>query len=93
LEPQDEIKLIFNQFIEQLALPVSKFARSNESSRLNKAGLNSFMKSHTNYSYRVTYKHIKFDQIYDEFIDDEQFAQWFAENKKKHRLPSLEYVF
>ncbi len=51
----------------------------------------SFLRSHGNNKYRVTYKNVKvnFNHEDDEFISDEQFEQWYEEYSKKNKTPSL----
>lgn len=84
---QDEVESIFDQFIDYLNLPVAKFGSKRPE---NKTGLHSFIRNHTNYSYRVTYKQ-KFDQhTYDEVINEEEYKNWCEFNQRANQLPSLD---
>lgn len=84
---QDEVESIFDQFIDYLNFPVAKFGSKRPE---NKSGLPSFIRNHTNYSYRVTYKQ-KFDHhTYDEVINEEEYKNWCEFNQRANQLPSLD---
>lgn len=84
------VENVLNQFIEKLGLSAKRFSQKNP----NERKLPSFLRSHGNNKYRVTYKNVKvrFNHDDDEFISDDQFEQWYDEYTKRNMVPSLRLV-
>ena len=94
---EDQLESIFDQFIENLNLSSNKFNTGKKVRRNQNDArkLPSFLRSHGNQKYRVTYKNVKkvnFD-FDDQFIDDDEFEKWYEENAKKNAVPSLRKWF
>lgn len=85
---KDQLEYIFNQFIDNLNLPVKKF-KSDPFNQNDKSKLPSFLRNHGNQKYRVTYKNVKVSYNFDEFVTDEEFREWYEENLKQNQIPSL----
>lgn len=85
---QDQLTNVFNQFIDHLKLSTQKF-NGLESNQKNLFKLPSFLRQHSNYKYRVTYKNVKANFNDDEMLNDEEFQFWYEENEKKNLTPSL----
>jgi hypothetical protein len=86
---QEQVMFVFNQFIDNLKLPVNKFTSIKTSGNTNLTDINIFKSNH---HYTVTYNNNKsgfnFDHD-DDYIDFEEFERWSIENEKKHKIPKL----
>jgi len=88
----DQVESIFNQFIDNLKLPIDKF-HTNNKSNANTIDLSTFKSS--NHNYKVTYNNktgFNFDHD-DDYVDFEEFERWTMENAEKQKIPKLKYLY
>ena len=77
------VENLFNQFIENLNIPMEKFTQASTSSMLK-----SDEKQYN--SIRVTLKHLNNIDYDDDYIDFEEFERWSSLNMNQNKMPSLE---
>lgn len=88
------VENLFNQFIENLNIPMDKFtstmtSSSSSSSSFKSSSSESFY-SNNNSNFKVTYRHMNNFDYDDDYIDFEEFERWCNLNMNQNKIPSLE---
>ncbi len=88
---QTIVENVFNQFIENLNIPMDKFTSTTTSSySSNKSSSESFYNINNN-NIKVTFRHMNNFDYDDDYIDFEEFERWCNLNMNQNKIPSLEY--
>jgi hypothetical protein len=88
---QTIVENLFNQFIENLNIPIDKFTSTTTSSSYKSSSSESF-NSINNNGIKVTFRHMNNFDYDDDYIDFEEFERWCNLNMNQNKIPSLEYL-